>query len=39
MVRHVILWNLKEEFSDEKKQEIKNEINSDGGRSRTYSVS
>ncbi|MCR4907825.1 MAG: Dabb family protein [Lachnospiraceae bacterium] len=23
MVRHVILWNLKEEYSDEKKTEIK----------------
>ena len=26
MVRHVILWKLKEEYSDERKEEIKAEI-------------
>ena len=26
MVKHIILWNLKEEYSEEKKAEIKKEI-------------
>lgn len=26
MIRHIILWQLKEEFSNEKKQEIRKEI-------------
>lgn len=26
MVKHIILWNLKEEYSDEKKQQIKCDI-------------
>jgi hypothetical protein len=26
MVKHIILWNLKEEYSEEKKSEIKKEI-------------
>lgn len=29
MVKHIILWNLKEEYSNEQKQEIKQKIKSE----------